>query len=124
MNSVCPGFCYSDLRRDLPEQTREFMAKREEEFAYTAEEGSRQLVYAALGGDDHLRGAFIAELKVADVGKFVASEDGVAAEKAVWVSSLSFECNSNRLTSRQDETLNILSDVDPEVSSIREKYLK
>ncbi|KAF8875614.1 hypothetical protein CPB85DRAFT_1345451, partial [Mucidula mucida] len=49
--SVCPGYCASELRRNLISESRIVMGVVEyvmvKALAFTAEEGSRQLVYAA-----------------------------------------------------------------------------
>ncbi len=62
--------------------------KREADLAYTTEEGSRQLVYAAVGGADNeeqLLGAFISLSEVREVSDYALSKVGRDAEDRIWV---------------------------------------
>lgn len=60
----------------------------DDEFAYTSEEGSRQIVYAAIGGtDEEVRGAFTSYSQVLGVSDWILSEDGKKAEDKTWVCS-------------------------------------
>jgi hypothetical protein len=55
--------------------------------AFTTEEGSRQLVYAAVGGDDKtMRGEYVTSSRVAPVSDYVMSEEGAEAGNRIWVS--------------------------------------
>ena len=61
-------------------------------FGRTAEEGARQLVWAALGPDGRdgphersLNGAYVACDSVAEPSDFVISKDGYDAEEKLWV---------------------------------------
>ncbi len=68
------------------------MRKEEEELCFTTEEGSRQLVYGAIGSQDDeekLRGKFIQMSEVVEASDFVISEDGKIAQDKVWVSTFS-----------------------------------
>ncbi len=88
MNCVNPGFCVSNLRSTLPDFLKESNAKSEAEAAFTTEEGSRQLVYAAVGGADNeeeLRGAYIDMSEVKQVSEWVLSKTGREAEDRLWV---------------------------------------
>ncbi|KAF9023894.1 NAD(P)-binding protein [Hymenopellis radicata] len=70
VDCVNPGFCISNLRSNIPDFMKEGNAKQEAETAFTTEEGSRQLVYGAVGGADNeqeLRGAYISRSKVEEV---------------------------------------------------------
>lgn len=89
VTAVCPGFCISDLRRHVTGEQAAYYKKLEDELAYTAEEGSRHIIYGAVGGadqEDKLKGAFITTgtIKVPD---YVVSEDGQKAEEKLWVRS-------------------------------------
>jgi retinol dehydrogenase 12 len=56
--------------------------------AHTSEQGSRQLVWAAIGGkgrENELRGAYIAEADVQEPNDNVISEDGKRAQDRLWV---------------------------------------
>ncbi|PBK60599.1 short-chain dehydrogenase [Armillaria solidipes] len=109
VNSVTPGLCYSDLGSDVPAKEAERMQKMREELAFTTEEGSRQLVYAAVGSLDNeekLRGKYINLSEVVEESDFVISEDGKIVQDKVW-----------------KEMLEILSKVDPKVSEVAKAHL-
>lgn len=56
--------------------------------AWTAEQGSRQLVWGALAHQDHpdtLRGEFSEVSRVQEVSDFVLSDEGAKVEDRVWV---------------------------------------
>ncbi|KAJ3574678.1 hypothetical protein NP233_g1598 [Leucocoprinus birnbaumii] len=88
VNSVNPGFCYSELFRN--EQTMRlkigmwFLAR-------PAEAGSRQLVWAAVGKPDgngqslaDLRGAYIHQAHIDEPSDFVLGEEGKKREDKLW----------------------------------------
>ncbi|KAK0443318.1 hypothetical protein EV421DRAFT_1735912 [Armillaria borealis] len=78
VNSVNPGFCFSDLRTGVPADEAEVMQKEEEELCFTTEEGSQQLVYGAVGSlddEEKLRGKYIQMFEVVEEPDFVMSED-------------------------------------------------
>ena len=107
VDTVNPGFCYSDLRR----HANEFFTYRlrfwimEKLVARTSEEGARQLVWAALGPDGkegrHLswmRGVYVSTQSIKEPADFVISREGGIAQEKIWVSgvlmSLDFFCGS------------------------------
>ncbi|KAK7458155.1 hypothetical protein VKT23_010063 [Stygiomarasmius scandens] len=112
------SFCITSLRRgfigDEHRERREAFAKLEREIAFTAEEGSRQVVYGAFGGDGakqedvekKMRGGYVFMSELAEVSDFVLSEDGKRLEDRFW-----------------DEIVEILSRVDERVKSIVAGYL-
>ena len=56
--------------------------------ARTSEEGSRQLIWACIGGMDNidqLRGAYINSMQVQEPSDFVISEEGKHAQTKLWV---------------------------------------
>ncbi|KAK0442440.1 hypothetical protein EV421DRAFT_1736294 [Armillaria borealis] len=109
VNSVTPGLCYSNLGSDVPAGEAERMQKMREELAFTTEEGSRQLVYAAVGSLDNeekLCGKYINLSEVVEESDFVIGEDGKIVQDKVW-----------------EEMLEILSKVDPKVSEVAKAYL-
>jgi hypothetical protein len=65
------------------------VAALEKMFARTSEEGSRQLVWAAIGapeaGVDDLRGAYINLSRVDEPGDFVLGDKGEKWENKLWV---------------------------------------
>ena len=56
--------------------------------ARTTEEGSRQLVWAAVGGagrEFELRGAYVSKADVREVSDYVLSDEGAVAQRRIWV---------------------------------------
>ena len=56
--------------------------------ARTSEQGSRQLIWACIGGKDNidqLRGAYISSMEVREPSDFVVSEEGKRAQTKLWV---------------------------------------
>ena len=98
VTSVDPGFCKSDLMRHIPDLT---IFAEPLSMARTAEEGSRQLLYAALGPDPaHLdsleattafRGGYIADAETQGPSEWVQSEDGAKLQGRIWVRSTVFQ---------------------------------
>ncbi|KAJ7461186.1 hypothetical protein FB451DRAFT_1269156, partial [Mycena latifolia] len=87
VNAVSPGYCYSELRRNLPGVVAAVDAVMEWFLAFTPERGSRQLVWGALAHQDHpekLRGAYISASKVMEVSDFVLSAQGALVEDHIW----------------------------------------
>ncbi|KAF9260787.1 short-chain dehydrogenase [Marasmius fiardii PR-910] len=90
--NVGPGFCHSELTREItdgnvPQEMVERFRKDKEELAFTSEEGSRQLLYAAIGQRDkeeELRGGFVAFNKVTECSDWILGEDGQRFEKKLW----------------------------------------
>ncbi|KAK0495746.1 hypothetical protein EDD18DRAFT_251719 [Armillaria luteobubalina] len=109
VNSVTPAFCFSNLASDGSAAQRERLQKMREELAFTTEEGSRQLVYGAVGSLDNeekLRGKYIHMSEVVEESDFVLSEDGKIVQDKVW-----------------DEMLEILGKFDPKVSEVAKVHL-
>ncbi|KAK0437398.1 hypothetical protein EV421DRAFT_1029538 [Armillaria borealis] len=89
VNSLCPGFCFSDLGSGGPPEEAQRIKKMRDELAFPTEVGSRQLVYAAVGSlddEEKLRGKYIHFSKVVEESDFVISEDGKIVQGKVWVS--------------------------------------
>ncbi|KAG6856449.1 hypothetical protein H0H87_004414 [Tephrocybe sp. NHM501043] len=75
--------------------------------ARSSEEGSRQIVYAAVGDEDNLdklRGAYISSTRVCEPSDYVLEEHDV--QDKLW-----------------DEVIDLLREVDPHVAEVAEKYL-
>ncbi|PBK58136.1 short-chain dehydrogenase [Armillaria solidipes] len=109
VNSVTPGFCFSDLGSGGPPEEAQRMKKMRDELAFPTEVGSRQLVYAAVGSlddEEKLRGKYIHLSKVVEESDFVISEDGKIVQDKVW-----------------EEMLEILGKIDPKVSEVANAYL-
>ncbi|KAJ7708868.1 hypothetical protein B0H17DRAFT_1031140 [Mycena rosella] len=109
VNTVNPGYCHSELRRTFSGFQAVVDHLTELALAFTTEEGSRQLVWGAIGEQENpetLRGAYISGCKVEEVSDFVLSPEGVKAQNDIW-----------------DEMLVLLGNVEPRVTTIAQKYL-
>ncbi|KAF8903450.1 hypothetical protein CPB84DRAFT_1774170, partial [Gymnopilus junonius] len=86
VTSVNPGYCYSSLRRRFTGLQSIVDSLMEKALAHTSEEGSRQLVFGAVGGGmgDNLRGAYINLSKVEEPSDYVLSTRGKAAQEKLW----------------------------------------
>ncbi|THV00238.1 short-chain dehydrogenase [Dendrothele bispora CBS 962.96] len=120
--AVNPSFCLSSLRRgyhDPSVASDESIIKMRETFdemektAFTGEEGSRQLVYGAIGlrdegkeGEEKMTGGYVSFSNLVETSDFVLSEEGRKFEDRVW-----------------DECIEVLSQVDGRVEKIVAEYL-
>ncbi|KAK1225846.1 hypothetical protein PQX77_011208 [Marasmius sp. AFHP31] len=103
--SVAPGFCDSELRRNFPSSG----TPARKTLAYTSEEGSRQLLYAAIGErdrEDQIRGSFMMYNEISECSDFLLGEGGKKLERKLW-----------------EEILGVVGSVDGEVKEVVEKYL-
>ncbi|PSR98926.1 hypothetical protein PHLCEN_2v4246 [Hermanssonia centrifuga] len=89
--AVNPGFCYSELMRHVPGPRLIFIKIMQLFVARTAEQGARQLLWAALGPDgkdgEHvkfLKGAYVSTLEVREPSDYVISKDGYEAQERIW----------------------------------------
>ncbi|KAK7031656.1 hypothetical protein R3P38DRAFT_2774153 [Favolaschia claudopus] len=108
INAVNPGLCKTDLLRETQGIAALIVGMILNIVAFTAEEGSRQLVFGALGNADRpndLRGEYLSACRVFEVSDFILSADGVKAQDQLW-----------------DELVDILGQVDSRVPEIVEKY--
>ncbi|KAJ7185266.1 hypothetical protein C8R46DRAFT_1342576 [Mycena filopes] len=112
VTSVDPGLCRgTEITRNITGLRGGILALLELAFARTAEEGSRRLVWSAVGpatqeDPNRLRGEFITGCAVQEVSDYALSVDGLKAQSRFW-----------------DETVEMLTGVDPKVGTIVEKYL-
>ncbi|KAG6867790.1 hypothetical protein C0993_011057 [Termitomyces sp. T159_Od127] len=108
VNGVNPGFCYSELRREGTGLRSLYMFFMERALARTAEEGSRQLLYAALGGigkeDDKFRGAYVSLACISEASDYVLASH--ETQDRLW-----------------EEVVDIVSEVDPKVKDIVKEHL-
>ncbi|KAG2143729.1 hypothetical protein DEU56DRAFT_792430 [Suillus clintonianus] len=112
--AVTPGFCYSQLRRSWYEQPtfsfyRIAIAIQELLLAWTPEQGSRQLIFSAVGGRDneeHMKGGFVSHGRLVEVADYVLSDEGRTMQDTVW-----------------NETIDILSRVSDKIAPIVQDYL-
>ncbi len=95
--------------------------------AFTAEEGSRQLVYAAVGGSDReeqMRGAFVSKSDIAEPSDFTLTEEGKVMQNRYWVCLFLHLTFSFGLTNVvQDELIEVLAKADPKISGIVKQIL-
>ncbi|TCD62834.1 hypothetical protein EIP91_006347 [Steccherinum ochraceum] len=101
VNSVDPGFCVSRLRRTIDNGQFEELLQT----ARTTEEGSRQLILAAIGprngSEDPMRGAYVKDNEIREPHSWSSSDEGREVEERVWT-----------------ETLRIASEVDKRVEAV------
>lgn len=84
--SLNPGYCISNLYREMEGERAAMFKRMNDEFAYTSEEGSRQIIYAAIGGkDEELRGKFTSYSHVMEISDWMLSEEGKKVEDKTWV---------------------------------------
>jgi hypothetical protein len=130
VDSVDPGLCLSNFRNNLKggfgglfDIINFFM---ELIFARTTEEGSRQLVYAALAKTpDEMRGKFVSFANTREPSDFVIGPLGKRAEDKLWVSSilLASDVTGMAIHVCQADTVSILSEASPEAGAIFKEYL-
>lgn len=88
-NMVCPGYCYSELRRELETQwsKRMMFYVMDKVMARTSDEGARQYVWAALAEntDGRMRGAYCDSMRILETSDYSLSKEGLAAEETFWV---------------------------------------
>ena len=90
VNSVNPGFCYSSLRKSFKGSRALLNWLMEILLARTSEQGSRQLIWACIGGNDNvdkLRGAYISAMKIHEPSDSVVIEEGKRAQTILWVNN-------------------------------------
>ncbi|KAG1730894.1 hypothetical protein EDB19DRAFT_1739666 [Suillus lakei] len=112
--AVSPGFCYSQLRRSWYEKPAFSFAKivlaiEERLLAWTPEQGSRQLVFSAVGGRDNeenMKGGYVSHGRLVEVADFVLSDEGHKMQDTVW-----------------NETIDILNSVSDKIAPIIQEYL-
>ena len=88
VNAVDPGLCQSELARNITGLQAWIMWLRKLILARTTEQGSRQLIWACIGGKDNidqLRGAYISSMQIRESSDFVISEEGKRAQTKLWV---------------------------------------
>ncbi|KAF7966700.1 hypothetical protein HWV62_37326 [Athelia sp. TMB] len=107
--SINPGFCKSDLLHSMAFPQSAVAGLAQKAIAFKTEEGSRQLVYGAVGGADSvdaMRGAYVSAGGVKEVSDFVLSPEGSVVENRIWT-----------------ETVDILAGVAPQVREIADREL-
>jgi retinol dehydrogenase 12 len=88
VTAVNPGFCKSQLGRYTSPVYRMFGKIMTALLARTTEEGSRQLVWAAVGGagrEFELRGGYVNRADLHEVSDYALSDGGAAVQTRLWV---------------------------------------
>ncbi|KAJ6511995.1 hypothetical protein C8R47DRAFT_1291601 [Mycena vitilis] len=109
IDAVCPGYCYSGLRRELTGVRAVMDSLSEKAMAFSAEVGSRRLVWGALAYSEQpekMRGAYVSGSQIQEVSDFVLSAEGVKIQNRAW-----------------SELLEISGKVDPRVTANVERCL-
>ncbi|KAJ6526933.1 hypothetical protein DFH09DRAFT_1414611 [Mycena vulgaris] len=109
VNAINPGLCHSELGRTMTGVKAFLFGILSSILAFTAEEGSRQLVWGAIGlpdSADKLRGEYINQCTVEEPSDFVISPEGTKVQDRIW-----------------DELIAMLGKEDPRVLSVVDKYL-
>lgn len=124
--SVCvnPGYCVSALRRNLPAGSQRAARLMEIVVGRSTEEGSRMLVWAAVGDhghEDELRGAYVNLCKVDEPSEFAVSKVGQEVQARVWVCGTILRLRILSLITRvnlQAESVEALSSVSPSFKEV------
>jgi retinol dehydrogenase 12 len=90
VTAVNPGLCKSQLIRNQPFHVRIIAAISLALIGRTTEEGSRQLVWAAVGGvgrEFELRGGYVSKGDLQEVSDYVLSDEGAVVQTRRWVRS-------------------------------------
>jgi retinol dehydrogenase 12 len=88
VTAVNPGLCKSQLGRHRSFFDNVVAAIAMAILGRTAEEGSRQLVWAAVGGvgrEVELRGAYVNKANIQEVSDYVLSDEGAVVQTRLWV---------------------------------------
>jgi len=87
VNAVDPGLCHSELARNVTGTRAWSLWLMKLLLARTTEQGSRQLIWACIGGKDNidqLHGAYISSMQVREPSDSVVSEEGKDAQAKLW----------------------------------------
>ncbi|KAL0068498.1 hypothetical protein AAF712_004576 [Marasmius tenuissimus] len=85
--SVNPALCHTELKRNSHGEQGERLQAYLDKYGYTAEEGSRQLLYAAIGQRDReeeVRGSYISYSRVSECSDLILSDEGQQLERRLW----------------------------------------
>jgi retinol dehydrogenase 12 len=88
VTAVNPGYCKSQLRRNLSPFPLMIDTIIEALFARTTEGGSRQLVWAAVGGvgrEFELRGGYVSNANLQEASDYALSDEGARVQTRLWV---------------------------------------
>ncbi|KAF5332938.1 hypothetical protein D9758_015961 [Tetrapyrgos nigripes] len=99
INVTDPGRCESHLSRNFPDAVKQQIQAMNLQ-KYTTEEGSRALVYGAVGevgkdNEEELRGAHIRRTRKIQYGEFVVGETGQNLQKRLWNELIETLCKAD-----------------------------
>ncbi|KAF9552313.1 short-chain dehydrogenase [Agrocybe pediades] len=127
VNTVTPGFCDSNLRRDMSAGLALFSRLLRLLIGRTAEQGARQLVWSAISQDadlDELRGAYISSMQIMEPSDFIVKGNGKAIQDKLWVNiSFSVQGYTKANVVMQDDLIGELSQVDTRVTDVVHNHL-
>ncbi|KAJ4354624.1 uncharacterized protein N0V89_006361 [Didymosphaeria variabile] len=83
VNSVCPGFCASELARDVTGVVRVVYVIMKALLARTSAQGGRTLSHAASQGPEG-HGKYFSNFKITEPSPFVRSPEGQVVQRRVW----------------------------------------
>lgn len=93
VNTVTPGLCRSDIARNISFNPH---IEAQLPFARSSEEGSRQLIWAAVGPENatveevkKLHGQYVHNTAIEQPSEWTRSEEGKVVQEKVWVSGVS-----------------------------------
>ena len=91
INAVNPGLCVSGLRRNVRFPINILSWLADMLLSWSAERGSRQLIFAALGNQENpaeLKGSYITSSELVEPSDYVISDEGAKVQKQLWVRPL------------------------------------
>jgi retinol dehydrogenase-12 len=95
LNTLTPGFCHSNLTREIPFPLSWIVKCTKAIFARTTEVGSRTLVAASVAGEES-HGQYMVDCNIKKPGPWVTSTEGIETGRRVY-----------------DELLDILDEIQP-----------
>jgi len=98
VNTINPGFCHSNLTREVEGAAAYFFTFFKFLFARSSEVGSKTLVHATVAGEE-THGKYLSECKVIETAPITQGEKGMLLGKRVW-----------------DELREILEEIEPGVT--------
>jgi len=118
VNAVHPGYCKSGLTRQAKFPKKTFASISEFLFARSCEEGSRSLIWAAIGTPSGtrdkedgesvrlLQGEYIAHAQILGCSSYASSEEGKAVGERIWAETVDILSKASSKVSTIVESLN------------------
>ncbi|KAH9479738.1 Short chain dehydrogenase FGM9 [Psilocybe cubensis] len=127
VNTVDPGFVKSGLRRNLGGILGFVIRMMEKLMVRTAEEGSRPMIWAAVGAEekkDELRGAFISSVsQVEETSDYSNSREGFIAQNKLWVNLNAHILTSINSASLKENLVEELMQINPGIQQTSQECL-